>query len=89
MTIGGSGYSIGFKELYDSIASLTTKVDLLGSQHAQQLAEHNGRLELLEKGMRFFYKRIEESKGSSWQVNTAIATSGVSFLTALATVILK
>lgn len=87
MTSGG--YSIGFKELYDLITEVSRKLDTLSTSHSQQIGANAERIETMSKAMKLMWKKVEDTKQSSWQVNLAIATSGISLLTALATIVIK
>jgi hypothetical protein len=66
MTSGG--YSIGFKELYESISAVSAKLDTMGSSHAQQIADNRARIETTEKAMRVFWDRLEKQQEASKQL---------------------
>lgn len=87
MTSGG--YSIGFKELYDLITEVSRKLDTMSSLHSQQIAANAERLETHAKAIQQMWKRLDEGKQASWQVNLAIATSVIAVLTALLPLLVK
>lgn len=87
MTSGG--YSIGFKELYDLVTDVGRKLDALHSSHSQQISANTERLETHGKALQKMWDRLDNQKNTNWQTNIAIATSAVSLLTALATLVIK
>lgn len=88
MTSGG-GYSIGFKELYDLITEVSRKLDTMSSLHSQQIAANAERLETHAAALKQMWKRIDEGKQATWQVNLAIATAVIALLTAVVPMLVK
>lgn len=70
------GYTIGFKELYDSITTLSAQVNTAISDHSQQIANNLARIEMLERQVQAQWKLLQDHRGNTWQTNLAIA-SGV------------
>lgn len=100
MTSGDSGYRIGFKELYELVIQVSTKLDTITGQQATQIQANTSRIEGMSKGMQMMWKELQEAdkelerkletkEGATWQVNLAIAGSTISLLTALAGIIIK
>lgn len=76
------GYTIGFKELYDSITTLSVQLNTALNDHGQQITNNTARIETLERQVRAQWSMIERSQGNTWQVNLAIASGVLGLLAA-------